>query len=246
MPVTDGNPSSIPEGEDAPDVTARPTPSEPHTVDLTRVPIGAQLARTRVVAILRAEHAGRAEAVCDVLVENGVRCLELTLTTKGALDVVERLAARLPADVELGVGTVLQAADVERAVDVGATFVVSPSVDPDVVAAALRRRVASYPGAMTPTEIQTAWTLGASAVKLFPAGSLGPAHLKAVRAPLPHVPLVPTGGVEVHAVGAWLDAGARAVGVGNPLIGDALTDDGDLSALADRARAVVAAAGARR
>ena len=233
------------EGEDPHHVTARPTPPEPDQGP-PRVPVGEQLAATRVVAILRAGHAGRAEAVADVLVEHGIRCLELTLTTAGALDVVERLAGRLPADVEVGVGTVLGAADVDRAADAGATFVVSPSVHPDVVAAALRRRIASYPGAMTPTEIQTAWTLGASAVKLFPAGTLGPEHLKAVRAPLPHVPLVPTGGVEVHAVGAWLAAGACAVGMGSPLIGDALADDGDLAALADRARAVVAAAGARR
>ncbi|GAA1258123.1 bifunctional 4-hydroxy-2-oxoglutarate aldolase/2-dehydro-3-deoxy-phosphogluconate aldolase [Pseudonocardia aurantiaca] len=228
-----------PEGEDPHPVTVRPPQPE-------RIPIGRHLASTRVVAILRAEHAGRAEAVADVLVANGIRCLELTLTTEGALDVVERLAAKLPQDVEVGVGTVLSAGDVDRAVDAGARFVVSPTVAPEVVAAALRRGVASYPGAMTPTEIQAAWTLGASAVKLFPAGTLGTGHLKSVRAPLPHVPLVPTGGVEVHAVGAWLDAGAFAVGMGSPLIGDALSGDGDLSALADRARAVTAAAGALR
>jgi 2-dehydro-3-deoxyphosphogluconate aldolase/(4S)-4-hydroxy-2-oxoglutarate aldolase len=229
-------------------VTDSLTPAEPasHPAPPERVPIGEQLAVTRVVAILRAEHAGRAETVAEVLVEHGIRCLELTLTTKGAMEVVERLAAKLPDDVEVGVGTVLTAADVDRAVDAGARFVVSPSVDPQVVEAAVRRGVASYPGALTPTEIQTAWTLGASAVKLFPAGSLGIGHLKAVRAPLPHVPLVPTGGVEVHAVGAWLDAGAVAVGMGSPLIGDALTDGGDLGALADRTRAVCAAAGARR
>jgi 2-dehydro-3-deoxyphosphogluconate aldolase / (4S)-4-hydroxy-2-oxoglutarate aldolase len=237
-------PAVTADGEDPPDVTAQPTSSD--LQQLERVPIGEQLAATRVVAILRAEHAGRAEAVADVLVENGIRCLELTLTTHGARDVVERLAARLPADVEVGVGTVLAAADVDRAVDAGACFVVSPSVDPEVVAAALRRGVASYPGAMTPTEIQTAWTLGATAVKLFPAGPLGVGYLKAVRAPLPHVPLVPTGGVDVHAVGAWLGAGAYAVGLGSPLIGDALTDDGDLAALAERARAACAAAGTSR
>jgi 2-dehydro-3-deoxyphosphogluconate aldolase / (4S)-4-hydroxy-2-oxoglutarate aldolase len=236
------------DGEDPHDVTDRSTPPEPAPPPASsdRVPIGQQLAATRVVAILRAEHAGRAEAVADVLVEHGIRCLELTLTTRGAMKVLERLAARMPAEVEVGVGTVLTAAEVDRAVDAGARFVVSPSVDPQVVAAALRRGIASYPGAMTPTEIQTAWTLGASAVKLFPAGSLGVGHLKAVRAPLPHVPLVPTGGVDVHAVGAWLDAGAVAVGMGSPLIGDALTDGGDLAALAGRARAVCAAAGARR
>jgi 2-dehydro-3-deoxyphosphogluconate aldolase / (4S)-4-hydroxy-2-oxoglutarate aldolase len=211
-------------------------------LDSPRVPVGEGLAATRVVAILRAENADRAEAVVDVLVEAGVRSLELTLTTKGALDVVERLAARVPAEVEVGVGTVLTAADVDRSVDAGARFVVSPSVEPEVIAAALRRRVASYPGAFTPTEIVAAWKAGATAVKLFPAGRLGPGYLEDVRAPLPDIPVVPTGGVDIASVGGWLAAGAVAVGMGGPLIGDALAPDGDLSALAERAGAALAAA----
>jgi 2-dehydro-3-deoxyphosphogluconate aldolase/(4S)-4-hydroxy-2-oxoglutarate aldolase len=203
------------------------------------------LLTTRVVAILRAENASRAEAVVDVLLENGIRSLELTLTTKGALDVVERLAAKVADGVDLGMGTVLTAEDVDRAADAGARFVVSPSVVPAVIEAATRRGIASYPGAFTPTEIHAAWSAGASAVKLFPGGALGPGYLEAVRAPLPDVPLVPTGGVAVEAVGAWLDAGAAAVGLGSPLIGDALAPDGDLAGLAERARAVCAAVGAR-
>ena len=223
-------------------VTAAVTGGGAPGSDPPRVPVGDRLTATRVVAILRAENATRAEAVVDVLVEAGVRSLELTLTTQGALEVVERLAARVPADVEVGVGTVLTAADVDRSVDAGATFVVSPSVDPEVIAAALRRRVASYPGAFTPTEIAAAWKAGASAVKLFPAGQLGPGYLKAVRAPLPDIPVVPTGGIDTDAIGAWLAAGAVAVGMGGPLIGDALTPDGDLRALAQRAAAAIAAA----
>jgi 2-dehydro-3-deoxyphosphogluconate aldolase/(4S)-4-hydroxy-2-oxoglutarate aldolase len=204
------------------------------------------LTATRVVAILRAANAERAEDVVAVLLENGIRSLELTLTTKGALDVMERLASTVPDATDLGMGTVLTAADVDRAVDAGARFVVSPAVVPEVIEAAARHGIASYPGALTPTEIHTAWSAGASAVKLFPGGALGPGYLKAVRAPLPDVPLVPTGGIDVEAVGTWLDAGAVAVGLGGPLIGDALTPDGDLDALAERARAVCAAAGARR
>jgi 2-dehydro-3-deoxyphosphogluconate aldolase/(4S)-4-hydroxy-2-oxoglutarate aldolase len=169
--------------------------------------------------------------------------MELTMTTQGALDVVERLAARAPDGADIGVGTVLTSEEVDRAVDAGARFVVSPSVDLEVIRAATRHGIASYPGAFSPTEIHAAWTAGASAVKLFPAGSLGPDYLRAVRAPLPDIPLVPTGGVGVEAVGAWLSAGATAVGLGSPLIGDALTPDGDLDALARRARAVCAAVG---
>jgi 2-dehydro-3-deoxyphosphogluconate aldolase / (4S)-4-hydroxy-2-oxoglutarate aldolase len=211
----------------------------------SRVPMSQALATTRVVAILRAEDASRAEAVVEVLLANGIRSVELTLTTKGALEVVERLAAALPAGTDLGMGTVLTAEDVDRAVDAGARFVVSPSVVPAVVEAAVRHGIASYPGALTPTEIHTAWAAGASAVKLFPGGALGPDYLKAVRAPLPDIPLVPTGGIAVEAVGAWLDAGAVAVGLGGPLIGDAMAPGGDLDGLAERARAVGAAVRAR-
>jgi len=204
------------------------------------------LATTRVIAILRAEDAALAEDVVDVLLANGVRSLELTLTTEGALEVIERLASKVPDGTDLGMGTVLTADEVDRAVDAGARFVVSPSVVPEVIEAAARHGIASYPGAFTPTEIHTAWSAGASAVKLFPGGALGPSYLKAVRAPLPHIPLIPTGGVDVQTVGDWLDAGAVAVGLGGPLIGDALSPGGDLDALAKRARAVCAAAGVRR
>lgn len=213
--------------------------------ELSRVPMSQALATTRVVAILRAEDASRAEAVVEVLLANGIRSVELTLTTKGALEVVERLAAALPAGTDLGMGTVLTAEDVDRAVDAGARFVVSPSVVPAVVEAAARHGIACYPGALTPTEIHTAWAAGASAVKLFPGGSLGPDYLEAVRGPLPDIPLVPTGGIAVDAVGAWLDAGAVAVGLGGPLVGDAMAPDGDLDGLAERARAVCAAVQAR-
>lgn len=213
--------------------------------EFPRVPMSQAMATTRVVAILRAEDASRAEAVVEVLLANGIRSVELTLTTKGALEVVERLAAALPAGADLGMGTVLTADDVDRAVDAGARFVVSPSIVPAVVEAAVRHGIASYPGALTPTEIHTAWAAGASAVKLFPGGSLGPDYLKAVRGPLPDIPLVPTGGIAIDAVGAWLDAGAVAVGLGGPLIGDAMAPDGDLDGLAERARAVCAAVQAR-
>jgi 2-dehydro-3-deoxyphosphogluconate aldolase/(4S)-4-hydroxy-2-oxoglutarate aldolase len=201
------------------------------------------LATTRVVAILRAENASRAEAVVDVLLANGIRSLELTLTTEGALDVVARLVARVPEGTDVGVGTVLSADAVDRAADAGARFVVSPSVDPAVIEAAARHGIASYPGALTPTEIATAWSAGATAVKLFPAGALGPSYLSAVRAPLPDVPLIPTGGIAVEEAGTWLAAGAVAVGVGSPLLGDALAPSGDLDGLARRAQALRAAVG---
>ena len=207
--------------------------------------VGPALRATRVVAILRASRGDRLAGVCDALLGAGVRCLEITTNTPSGLDAVRRVLAGADSGVEVGVGTVRTPAQVDQAADAGASFVVAPGTNPAVGERAAELGLAWYPGAFTPTEIHAAWSAGASAVKLFPGGALGPGYLKAVRAPLPDIPLVPTGGVEIGAVGAWLDAGAVAVGLGGPLIGDALAPDADLDALAERARMVCAAVGAR-
>lgn len=198
------------------------------------------LAACPAVAILRADDAGRFGEICDVLVEAGLRAVEFTFTTAGVLDAISAYAARKPADVVLGAGTVTTVADAERAVAAGATYLVAPTVDLDVIGWAVRNEVPILPGALTPTEILTAARAGSTAVKLFPANLGGPSYLKAVRGPLPDVPLVPTGGIDVSNARAYLDAGARAVGVGSPLQGDAAEPGGDLDALAERARTLVA------
>jgi 2-dehydro-3-deoxyphosphogluconate aldolase/(4S)-4-hydroxy-2-oxoglutarate aldolase len=206
-----------------------------------------QLAVVPVVAILRAGDAGRFLEVGRVLYQAGVRAIEVTLTSAGALEAFGRLREELPADALLGVGTVRSAADAERAVDAGATYLVAPDFRPEMVAFALEREIPVVPGALTPTEVAAAWAAGATAVKLFPVSAVGgPAYLKAIRAPLPEVPLVPTGGVGIDDIGAYLDAGAVAVGIGSPLLGDAGDPDGDLAGLADRARRAVAATRAGR
>jgi 2-dehydro-3-deoxyphosphogluconate aldolase / (4S)-4-hydroxy-2-oxoglutarate aldolase len=219
------------------------TPPEP-------VPAGAfleRLAAVPVVAILRAADAGRFLDVGRVLYEGGVRAIEVTLTSEGALEAFGRLREELPEDAVLGVGTVRSAADAERAVAVGATYLVAPDLRDEVVAFGVGRGVPVVPGALTPTEVVAAWGAGAAAVKVFPVSAVGgAAYVRAVRAPLPEVPLVPTGGVGIDDVGAYLDAGAVAVGVGSPLLGDAGEPGGDLAGLAGRARRAVAAAGGSR
>jgi 2-dehydro-3-deoxyphosphogluconate aldolase / (4S)-4-hydroxy-2-oxoglutarate aldolase len=202
-----------------------------------------RLAAVPVVAILRAADAGRFLEVARVLYEGGVRAIEVTLTSRGALEAFGRLREELPGDALPGVGTVRSVADAERAAGVGATYLVAPDLRPEVVGWAVERGLPVVPGALTPTEVAAAWTAGATAVKVFPVSAVGgPAYLKAVRAPLPEVPLVPTGGVGIDDIGAYLAAGAAAVGLGSPLLGDAGDPDGDLGALADRARRAVAAA----
>jgi 2-dehydro-3-deoxyphosphogluconate aldolase / (4S)-4-hydroxy-2-oxoglutarate aldolase len=202
-----------------------------------------RLAVVPVVAILRAADAGRFLEVGRVLYEGGVRAIEVTLTSAGALDAFGRLAEELPGDAMLGVGTVRSAADAEAAVAARAAHPVASDFHPDMVAFAVQRGVPVVPGGLTPTEIAAAWAAGATAVKVFPVSAVGgPAYLRAVGAPLPEVPLVPTGGVGLGDIGAYLAAGAAAVGIGSPLLGDAGDPGGDLDALADRARRAVAAA----
>jgi 2-dehydro-3-deoxyphosphogluconate aldolase / (4S)-4-hydroxy-2-oxoglutarate aldolase len=207
-----------------------------------------RLAAVPVVAILRAAGAGRFLEVGRVLYEGGVRAIEVTLTSEGALGAFGRLREELPGDALLGVGTVRSVAAAEEAVAAGATYLIAPDFRPDVVAWARGRGMPVVPGALTPSEVAAAWAAGATAVKVFPVSAVGgPAYVKAIRAPLPEVPLVPTGGIGIDDVGAYLAAGAAAVGIGSPLLGDAGDPGGDLAALADRARrAVAAATGAAR
>jgi 2-dehydro-3-deoxyphosphogluconate aldolase / (4S)-4-hydroxy-2-oxoglutarate aldolase len=202
-----------------------------------------RLAAVPLVAILRASDAGRFLDVGRVLYEGGVRAIEVTLTSEGAPEAFGRLREELPGDALLGVGTVRSVADAELAAAAGAGYLVAPDLRPEVVGWAVERGLPVVPGALTPTEVAAAWAAGATAVKVFPVSAVGgPAYVKAVRAPLPEVPLVPTGGVGIDDIGAYLDAGAAAVGLGSPLLGDAGDPDGDLAALADRARRAVAAA----
>jgi 2-dehydro-3-deoxyphosphogluconate aldolase / (4S)-4-hydroxy-2-oxoglutarate aldolase len=205
-----------------------------------------RLAAVPVVAILRAAEAERFLEVGRVLYQGGVRAIEVTLTSRGALEAFGRLREELPGDAVLGVGTVRSVEQAERAVAAGAAYLVAPEFRPEVVAWAVGRGVPVVPGALTPTEVAAAWGAGATAVKVFPVSAVGgAAYVKAVRAPLPEVPLVPTGGIGIGDVGAYLAAGAVAVGIGSPLLGDAGDPGGDLDGLAGRARRAVAAAGAR-
>jgi 2-dehydro-3-deoxyphosphogluconate aldolase/(4S)-4-hydroxy-2-oxoglutarate aldolase len=199
-----------------------------------------------LVAILRSTSAAHYAAVTDVLVSAGVRAIEVTLTAPDALASITELAtAYAGADVVIGAGTVIAADQAEACLEAGAAFLVSPAVSQDVLAAARIAGVAVYPGALTPTEILTAHRGGASAVKLFPASAVSPRYLKDVRGPFPDIAFMPTGGIDIGDIGAWLAAGAGAVGLGGPLIGSAVVDGPDPS-LADRARRAVAAVAAAR
>ncbi|MEV6772945.1 bifunctional 4-hydroxy-2-oxoglutarate aldolase/2-dehydro-3-deoxy-phosphogluconate aldolase [Nocardia sp. NPDC051030] len=186
---------------------------------------------TPVIAILRAATAARFAEVTAVLHETGITTVEFTLNTPGALDAIRECAG---AAHPVGAGTVLTARDAGRAIDAGAAYLITPVVVTEVIEEGRRSGVPVICGAFTLTEIHTAWTAGAAMVKVFPASVGGPGYIKSILAPLPDIPLVPTGGVGITDAKAYLDAGATALGIGSPLLGDACTG-GDLEALRDRA-----------
>lgn len=189
-----------------------------------------------VIAILRATSAKHLIAVAETLRAAGFRAVEFTLTTPGVFDALAEYSQA--GGMALGAGTVTTPEEARRAVDAGAAYLISPAVCLDVIAEARALGVPVLPGAYTPSEVLTAWRAGADLVKLFPASTGGVAHLKAIRAPLPDIPLVPTGGIGLDDAADYLDAGARAVGMGSPLIGDAF-ERGDLDGLRARADALI-------
>ena len=207
--------------------------------------VTAAISAAGLVAVLRAPTADHFGAITDTLVRAGVRAIEITLSTPGAVRSIAALSRAHGSDVLIGAGTVVTADQAERCIDAGAAFLVSPAASPDVIAAARIAGVAACPGALTPTEILAAHRAGASMVKLFPASTLGPGFITAVHGPLPDIPMMPTGGIAIGDIAAWLEAGAAAVGIGGPLIGDAGVHGAD-AALATRAHRAVRAATAAR
>jgi 2-dehydro-3-deoxyphosphogluconate aldolase/(4S)-4-hydroxy-2-oxoglutarate aldolase len=194
---------------------------------------------TGVIAIMRTESSDQLLRAADAIREGGVRSIEVTMTTPGALSVIERAANRYATDVVFGAGTVLDGESARAAILAGARFVVSPTFKPSLVAICRRYSIPVFPGAYTPSEILTAWEAGADMVKVFPASVGGPAFIKAIKAPLPQVELVPVGGVELDNVADFVRAGAAAVGVGSALINQRLLEAGDFSSLTERARRLI-------
>ena len=201
---------------------------------MTPSPLPSPLPPRAVVAVFRAATADHFVPASEVLWDAGIRCFEYTLTTDGALDALVELRKLLP-DALVGVGTVRTVDHLRAASDAGAEFTVSQVFLPELAAAARQQQIAFIPGALTPTEVVTAWNAGVPAVKVSPIGPLGGVnYLKELRGPLPDVAMMPTGGVKLEAVADYLDAGAVAVGVSGALLGDVLLG-GDLGGLAARA-----------
>jgi len=209
-----------------------PVPSPGARVRVSRV-----LDQTRVVAVLRAQQTSDYEPVVDALVRGGVRSIELTLSSPEALQKLPELRTRFGADAEFGMGTVTNSGQAEAALDAGAEFLVTPVNIDEVTRLAVERGIPVFPGGLTPTELFAGWTAGATAVKLFPASTVGPGYLSQLRGPFPDIEVVPSGGISIDDAAAWIRAGALAVSLGGPLLGDAFAG-GDLGELTGRAEQV--------
>jgi 2-dehydro-3-deoxyphosphogluconate aldolase / (4S)-4-hydroxy-2-oxoglutarate aldolase len=207
---------------------------------MTRAEIVGAIERAGIVAIIRMKEPEKVRAVIDAIAEGGVRVLEVTMTVPGAVDLIRRLAPTLPAGFIFGAGTVVDPETVSRVVDAGAQFVVSPVFRQPIIGACHARGVPAMPGCFTPTEILNAWDDGADVVKVFPATALGPGFFKDVRGPLPHVKMMPTGGVSLDNAGEWIRAGAVAVGVGTALLDAKAIAAGDYGVLRANAERIVA------
>jgi 2-dehydro-3-deoxyphosphogluconate aldolase / (4S)-4-hydroxy-2-oxoglutarate aldolase len=195
--------------------------------------------RAGIVAVIRIKEPERLKAVVDAIAEGGIRVLEVTMTVPNAVKLIADLAPRMPAGFLLGAGTVIDAATAKQVIDAGARFIVSPVFRQEVIDACHARDVSAMPGCFSPTEILNAWDGGADVVKVFPATALGPGYIKDVRAPLPQVKLMPTGGVTLDNAGDWIRAGAVAVGVGTSLLDSKAIAAGNYDVLRGNAERIV-------
>jgi 2-dehydro-3-deoxyphosphogluconate aldolase/(4S)-4-hydroxy-2-oxoglutarate aldolase len=212
----------------------------------SRAAITAEIERLGVVAVIRMKDPAKLRAVFDALAEGGVRAIEVTMTVPGAVGLIAELAKSLPSGILLGAGTVIDGKTAHAVIDAGARFIVSPVFRRDVVSACIERGIAACPGCFSPTEILDAHEMGADVVKVFPATALGPQYIKDLRAPMPQLKLMPTGGVSLDNAGDWIRAGAVAVGVGSSLLDTKAIDEGRLDVIANNARRIVASVASAR
>jgi 2-dehydro-3-deoxyphosphogluconate aldolase/(4S)-4-hydroxy-2-oxoglutarate aldolase len=200
----------------------------------------ARIQAAGAIAVIRTATDNQAIETARATIAGGFEIIEITFGVPHATEVIAALVSHHP-DLLIGAGTVLTAEEVDFAVDAGADFLVSPCTLPEMIMAAQERDVVCIPGAFTPTEIYNAYSLGADIVKIFPAVANGPQYLRAMRGPLPQIPIMPTSGVDLSNVADWFRAGAFAVGAVSSVLDPLLIQSGDWSALTKRAAEFMAA-----
>lgn len=205
-----------------------------------------RLADCGIVAVIRAQSDKQLQDIAKALLEGGVIGVEVTMSTPKAIAGIEKLVDTLGDKAVVGVGTVLDPATCADAINAGAEFVVSPTLNTQVIETTRRLGKISIPGAFTPTEILTAWSAGADLVKVYPANMLGPGYFKDLLAPMPFLRLTPSGGVDTKTAGEWIKAGAVCLGAGSSLVSKEAMSKGDWGAIAATARQFVDAVKAAR
>jgi 2-dehydro-3-deoxyphosphogluconate aldolase/(4S)-4-hydroxy-2-oxoglutarate aldolase len=200
-----------------------------------------QILAIGVVPVVRAASAAEARLAAQAVCDGGIPIVEITMTVPGAIDVIRELRKSAPASVLIGAGTVLDTEAARRCLDAGAQFLVSPGLNVPTVEFAARSGILMLAGALTPTEVITAWNAGSDFVKVFPCGQVGGAkYIKALKGPLPQIPLVPTGGVNLNTAAEFIEAGAAALGIGGELVTADALKSGKADVIVENARKFVA------
>ncbi|OPH54701.1 2-dehydro-3-deoxyphosphogluconate aldolase [Paenibacillus ferrarius] len=200
-----------------------------------------EIERTRIIAIVRGVQEAHIQAVAEALLKGGVTVMEVTLNTPGALHMIDSLQQHWGSQMYIGAGTVLDLEDAKKAVQAGASFLVTPNMDEDVIRWSSEQGIPIFPGAMTPTEIVKAWKAGATAVKIFPSGSLGLTYIKELMGPLDHIPMIAVGGVTEDNIKQFLDIGCYGLGIGGSLINLKEIEAGRFEWITNKAASLLAA-----
>jgi 2-dehydro-3-deoxyphosphogluconate aldolase / (4S)-4-hydroxy-2-oxoglutarate aldolase len=209
---------------------------------MTKQEVAKKIMNVGIVPVVRAKSAKLGMQAAEAVCAGGIPIVEITMTVPGAIDLIKELSKAIGSDVIIGAGTVLDAETALRCLDAGAQFIVSPGFDPQTVQAANRNAKLVMAGALTPTEVLNAWKAGSDFVKIFPCGTVGGAkYIKALKAPLPQIPMVPTGGVNLTTAAEFIQAGAAALGVGSELVSSAALQSGNTAEITENARKYVAA-----
>jgi 2-dehydro-3-deoxyphosphogluconate aldolase / (4S)-4-hydroxy-2-oxoglutarate aldolase len=207
---------------------------------LTKAEVLQRIQDVSLVPVIRVDSTDLARRAVAAIQRGGITVLEITMTVPGAIRVIEDLSGEMGDEALIGAGTVLDPETAKECINAGAQFIVSPALNPKTIDYCNAEDIAIFPGAMTPTEIVDAWTLGAAMVKIFPAGEVGgPGFIKALKGPLPQIKMIPTGGVTLRTAKAFLEAGADALGVGSDLVDTKALKQGLDARITERARQFV-------
>ncbi len=206
---------------------------------MSRVEIVKEIINNGVVAVVRTKHPDKLIKIVEAIYEGGIKCIEITMTVPNALNMITQVRKSVSSEILVGVGSVLDSDTAQKAIDAGAQYVVSPIFIKEIIATAHKNNVPAMPGSFTPTEIFNAQREGADLVKVFPADVLGMSFFKSIKAPMPDLKIMPTGGVTLDNAGDWIKSGACAVGIGSALLDERAIEENNFNKLTQKAQRIM-------